>query len=142
MKQGVPEEPRKTKENMVATPIWVFPKWKKEFHVHVDALSVELGVILAQPVEVSIDHPIMFVIQKLSTTEKNYTTTKEEGLEMGYALQKFHHNLLEGAFKMFIEHSTLKYLVNNPLFMGIYVSSFYCYKNSTLKLLWNPNVWM
>ena len=99
MERWVPEEPRKTKENMVATPIWVFPKWKKEFHVHVDSLSVELGVILSQPVEVSIDHPIMFVIQKLSIAEKNYTTTKEEGLEMVYALKQFHHNFYEGGLQ-------------------------------------------
>ena len=36
------------KKKMVATPILVFPYWTKEFHVHVDASLVELGVILSQ----------------------------------------------------------------------------------------------
>ena len=36
------------KKKMVATPILVFPYWTKEFHVHVDAPLVELGVILSQ----------------------------------------------------------------------------------------------
>lgn len=36
------------KEKMVTTLILVFPDWKKEFHVHVDASSVTLGIILAQ----------------------------------------------------------------------------------------------
>jgi hypothetical protein len=37
---------------------------------------------------------------------------------MVYALQKFHHYLLGGHFKMFIDHSMLKYLVNKPVFGG------------------------
>ena len=37
---------------------------------------------------------------------------------MVYALQKFHHYLLGGHFKMFTDHSTLKYLVNMPVLGG------------------------
>ena len=50
--------------------------------------------------------------------EKNYTTTKIEGLAMVYALQKFRHYLLGGHFKMFTDHSALKYLVNKPVLAG------------------------
>ena len=35
------------KENMVTAPILVFPNWSKEFHVHVDASSIALGIVLA-----------------------------------------------------------------------------------------------
>ena len=35
------------KEKMVTTPILVFLDWKFPFHVHVDASSIALGVILA-----------------------------------------------------------------------------------------------
>lgn len=34
------------KENMVTSPILVFPDWKKDFHVHIDASCVALGVVL------------------------------------------------------------------------------------------------
>lgn len=34
------------KEKMVTTPILVFPDWKKEFHVHVDASCIALGAVL------------------------------------------------------------------------------------------------
>lgn len=34
---------------------------------------------------------------------------------MVYALQKFIHYLLESHFKMFTDHSALKYLVNKPI---------------------------
>ena len=56
------------KYNMVLEPILVFPDWKKEFNVHVDVLSVALGVLLAHPGEGAIDHPIAFASRKLSTT--------------------------------------------------------------------------
>jgi len=36
------------KDKMVIAPILVFPYWQKEFHIHVDASSIALGVILAQ----------------------------------------------------------------------------------------------
>jgi hypothetical protein len=37
---------------------------------------------------------------------------------MVYALQKFRHYLLGGHFKIFIDHSALKYLVNKPVLGG------------------------
>jgi hypothetical protein len=106
------------KQKMVTAPILVFPDWSKEFHVHVDASSIAFGVVLAQPEVGDIDHPLAFASRKLSTTEINYTTTEREGLAMVYALQKFRHYLLGGYFKMFIDHSTLKYLVNKPVLGG------------------------
>ena len=74
------------KEKMVTVPILVFPDWKQPFHVHVDASSIALGIILAQPGEGGIDHPISFASRKLSSAERNYTTTKRDGLAMVYAL--------------------------------------------------------
>ena len=81
------------KERMVTVLILVFPDWKKIFHVHVDASSIALGIILAQPSEGGIDHPISFASRKLSSVERNYTTTERQGLAMVYALQKFRHYL-------------------------------------------------
>jgi hypothetical protein len=71
---------------MVTVPILVFLDWRKEFHIHVDASSISLGVVLAQLVTRDIDHPLAFANRKLSTTEINYTTTEREGLAMVYAL--------------------------------------------------------
>ena len=70
------------KKNMVTAPILVFPYWSKEFHVHVDASSIALGVVLAQPGEGDIDHPLDFASRNLSTVEINYITTEREGLSM------------------------------------------------------------
>lgn len=77
------------KKTMFPVPILVFPHWKKELHVHVDASCISLGTVLTQLGEGDIDHPIVFVSRKLSKVEKNYSTTKREGLAIVYALQKF-----------------------------------------------------
>jgi hypothetical protein len=106
------------KQKMVTASILVFPNWSKEFHVHVDASSIGLGAVLAQLRAGDIDHPLSFAIRKLSIAEINYTTTEREGLSMVYALQKFRHYLLGGHFKMFTDHSMLKYLVNKPVLGG------------------------
>jgi hypothetical protein len=76
----------RVKQKMVTAPIVVFPNWSKEFHVHVDASSIALGVVFAQPVARDIDHPLAFASRKLSTVEINHTTTKREGLAMVYVL--------------------------------------------------------
>eukprot|EP00253_Pinus_taeda_P034231 PITA_34231 len=96
------------KENGVTAPILVFPDWKKEFHVHVDASCIALGAVLTQAGEEGLDHPIVFVSRRLSKVEKNYSTTEHEGLAMVNALQKYRHYLLGGHFKMYMDHSTLK----------------------------------
>lgn len=44
--------------------------WKKEFHVHVDASCIALGVAMTQPGEGDIDHPIAFSSRKLSKSKK------------------------------------------------------------------------
>lgn len=64
------------KEKMVIAPILVFPYWKKEFHVHVDASCIKLGVILTQPSEGDIDNLIAFESRKLPKVERNNSTTK------------------------------------------------------------------
>jgi hypothetical protein len=79
---------------MVTAHILVFPDWIKEFHVHVDASSIALGVVLAQSRSGDIDHPLAFSSRKLSIAEINYTTTEREGLAMVYTLQMFRHYLL------------------------------------------------
>ena len=71
---------------MVTAPILVFPDWTKLFHVHVDASGIALGIVLTQPAEGGIDHPIAYSSRKLSTAEKIYTTTEREGLAMVYVL--------------------------------------------------------
>jgi hypothetical protein len=71
-----------------------------------------------QPRYGAMDHPIYFFSRKLLQDECNYTTREREGLDMIYALQKFRHYLLGSHFKLFTDHSALKYLVNKHVLEG------------------------
>jgi hypothetical protein len=121
------------KENMVTTPILVFPYWEHTFHVHVYASTISLGAILSQPGTGGLDHTIAFTSRKLSESKNNYNTTEREGLDMVYELHKFRHYLLGKHFKMFTDHSTLKYLVNKPVLGGGSIDGCYYSKNLILK---------
>ena len=55
----------KLKGKMATAPILIFPDWKKEFHVHADASSIALGIVLTQPGDGAIDHSIAFASRKL-----------------------------------------------------------------------------
>jgi len=103
---------------MALAPILVFPKWDVEFHMHVDVSCITLGVVHTQPKAKGLDHLIAFASHRFSKVEKNYSTTKRDGLAMVYMLQKFCHYLLGGHFKMYTDHSALKYLVNKPMLGG------------------------
>ena len=74
------------KAKMASMPILVFLDWNKEFHVYIDASSIALGVVLVQPSEGDLDHPIEYASRKLSIVERNYTTMEREGLAMFYDL--------------------------------------------------------
>jgi hypothetical protein len=65
-----------------------------------------------------LDHLIEFASRKLLDSKQNYNTTEREVLAMVYSLQKFGHYLLGKKFKMFTNHSSLKYLVNKPVLGG------------------------
>jgi hypothetical protein len=56
------------KQKLVTMLILIFPYWKKEFHVHMDASSVSLGVVLFRTREGYTDHPFSFARRNLSTT--------------------------------------------------------------------------
>lgn len=63
------------KEKLASAPILVFPKWDVEFHVHVDASCIVLGVVLTQEGTEVMDHPMTFDSQRLSKVENNYSST-------------------------------------------------------------------
>ena len=44
------------KSKMASMPIFIFPDWNKEFHVHVDTSSIALGVVLVQPGDGDLNH--------------------------------------------------------------------------------------
>jgi hypothetical protein len=96
----------------------IFLDWSKLFHIHVDASSIVLGVVLTQQGEENIDHLVYFSSHMLSDVKNNYMTIEHEGLAMLYTLQKIHHYMLGFDFKLFTDHSTLNYLANKLVLGG------------------------
>jgi hypothetical protein len=101
------------KHKLVIVPILVFLDWQIYFHVHVDASSIALNIVLSELGEGELDHPISFDSRKLSTVEKNYMKTEREVLEMVYSLQKFMKYLSGSHFNMYMDYFALRYIVNN-----------------------------
>jgi hypothetical protein len=104
----------------------------------VGASSIALGAFLAQPGEGDIDYPIYFSSRKLSKFEQNYNTTERKCLAMVYALQKFKHYLLGQHFKMFTDHSSLKYLVNEPVLGGRIFRWFLLFQEYDFEIIVKP----
>jgi len=123
---------------MVAAPILVFPNLNKEFHVHVDASYIALGLVFPQPSVGEIDHPIASASRNLSKEEKNYTTTKRDRLGIMYAFQKFRHHLLGSHFKMFTDHYALKYLVNKHVLGGNICRWLLLFQEYDFQIIVNP----
>ena len=81
--------------------------WKLEFHVHTDASNIAVGAMLAQNPTGKTDQPIAYASRLLSIVEKNYTTIEKEALAMVYAVNKFHHYLLDNRFIFYVDHLAL-----------------------------------
>ena len=93
---------QKLKEALTNAPILQAPNWNIIFYVHVDASKFAIRCILAQPGENKMDFPMSYASRQPNEVEKNYTTTKREGLDMVYAIKKFRHYLLAKKFVFFI----------------------------------------
>lgn len=57
---------------------------------------------------------------------------------MVYSLQKFHHYLLGGTFKFFMDHSALKYLVNMPVLEGRIYRWLLLFQELTFEVIVKP----
>jgi len=73
-----------------------------------------MGSTLSQLDKNGHDHPIHFASRQLTSTEKNYTMTEQEGLAVIFSLKKFCHYLLGYKAKIVTDHKALTYLVNKP----------------------------
>ena len=92
--------------------------WEKTFHVFVDASDIAIGSALMQLEEPNWYMLVYYASRKLSTTERNYSTTEREALGMVYNINKFRHYLLGKKFTFHVDHSALLYLVSKQELTG------------------------
>jgi len=102
------------KSPLQVAPILRTLDWNKPFLEYCDASGKAVGNTLSQLDENGHDHPIHFVSRQLTSAEKNYTMTEQEGLVVIFSLKKFRHYLLGYKAKIVTDHKALTYLVNKP----------------------------
>jgi hypothetical protein len=64
--------------------VLAYPNYSKVFEIYTDTSSKQLGAVITQE-----NRPIVFVSQKLSTTQCKYRVTKIELLAMVETLKEF-----------------------------------------------------
>ncbi|GFY35302.1 retrovirus-related Pol polyprotein from transposon 17.6 [Trichonephila clavipes] len=75
------------KTRLSKNPVLYSPDFTKPFIIQCDASNLGIGVVLSQVCE-NEEHPIMFLIKKLSLAEQKYSTTKKECTAIIFVVQK------------------------------------------------------
>ena len=86
--------------------------WTRPFHVFVDASDIAIGSALMQHTAPNRYRPMYYSSRKLSTAERNYSTTEREALGMIYSINKFRYYLLGKKFTFHVDDAVLLYLVS------------------------------
>ena len=84
----------------------------------VDASDIAIGSALMQLTAPNLYRPVYYSSQKLSTADRNYSTTEREALGMIYSINKFKHYLLGKKFTFHVDHAALLYLVSKQSLTG------------------------
>jgi len=101
---------KKLKEKLATAPIIAVLDWSLLFDIMCDASDFVLGAVLRQRRN-KIFHVVYYTSRIMNDAQKNYTTTKKELHAVVFAFDKFRSYLIGSKFIVFIDHSTLKYLL-------------------------------
>ena len=103
---------------LTQAPVIQPPDWAKPFLVFVDASDIAIGSALMQLTEPNWYKSVYYASRRLSTTERNYSTTEWEALGMIYNINKFRHYLLGRKFTFHVDHAAILYLVEKQTLTG------------------------
>ena len=87
------------------------PDWGQEFELMCDASDYAIGAVLGQR-KGKVFHAIYYASKVLNDAQINYTTTEKEMLAIVYALEKFRSYLVGSKVILYMDHATIKYLLN------------------------------
>ena len=106
------------KVTLSSAPVVALPRFGADagsFTLDCDASDEGVGAVLMQEQD-GVDRIIAFGSQRLSKSQRNYSTTKKELLACVVFVQHFSHYLQGKRFKLRTDHSSLQWLMNfrNP----------------------------
>ena len=90
------------KKVMAKETILNYPKFGQPFEIHTDASDRQLGSVIAQD-----GKPLAFYSRKLSSAQRNYTTTEQELLSIVETLKEFRNILLGQKITVYTDHKNL-----------------------------------
>ena len=99
-----------TKIRLMSVLVITTLDWSQEFELMCDASDYAVGAVLGQMKE-KVFHSIYYASKVLNDAQLNYATTEKEMLAIVYALEKFLSYLVGSRVTMFIDHTTIKYLL-------------------------------
>ena len=90
------------KKVMAKETILNYLDFNKFFDIHTDASDWQLGAVISQE-----GKPLAFYPRKLSSAQRNYTTTKQELLSIVETFKEFRNIFLIQKIKIYTDHKNL-----------------------------------
>ena len=95
---------KEMKAIITANAMNAFPDYSIPFHVYTDASNFQLGAAIIQR-----QKPIAYYSKKLTTAQRNYTTTEKELLAIVTTLKNYRKMLLGSKIIVFTDHKNLTF---------------------------------
>ncbi|GKB06838.1 reverse transcriptase domain-containing protein [Tanacetum coccineum] len=98
------------KKKLTKAPILVAPDWDLPFEIMCDASDYAVGAVLGQRKTKNFQ-PIHYASKTMTDAQAHYTKMEKELLAVVYAFKKFRLYLVLSKTIVYMDHSTLKYLL-------------------------------
>ncbi|KAL8097217.1 hypothetical protein AgCh_030366 [Apium graveolens] len=99
------------KKSLTTTPVITTHDWDEPLAMMCDSSDFTVGVVLGQRKK-NIFHVVYYACKTLNGAQLNYTTTEKELLAIVYGFEKFRSYLLGIKVTVYIDHTTIRYLVS------------------------------